>query len=326
MNLISDFDFELKDSCDETFSDSESYWSSFLGSVDLFSPCDSHCNYNGYIYTGYCANYPNNWAGYQQDIDQGLHFGGFVTYLTGNDLWNNTQEYPRATLKNRLTANHKYNFELYVSLADSFWYATRSLSVLFCSNSKCGEIVQCSQPGQEFNYPLFRTLFVPQWNYDGPYLNDKQGWTKISGSYIADGTEENMIIGNFCGDECGSDTLLVSPFSLTKNLFYDLYLYKGSYYYFDNVSLWEDTTYIGIEQPVFEQSKVFISENRINVFLSNNASPLSLELFDATGRQVYSVSLIQRESHFPTPQLSQGVYAYSLIYKGRVMKQGKVVN
>jgi len=322
-NLIPNPDFELKDSCDNTFNGiTLPDWFTLIGSVDLYSPCDTECNYNGYLYTGYCTNYPSNNIGYQEDAFSGQHYGGFLTYLTGNNVWKNAQEFPRAMLQKKLTANHKYNFEFYISLADSVWYATRSLSVLFCSNSKCGEIVQCSQPGQDFNFQLFHALFVPQWNYDGPYLNDKQGWTRISGNYIA---EENMIIGNFCGDECGSDTLRVSPFSLTKNLFYDLYLYKGSYYYLDNVSLWEDTTYIGIDQPDFEQSKVFISENGLNIFLSNHASPLSIEIYDATGRQVFTTPITQRESHFPMPQLTQGVYSYGLVYKDRIVKRGKVV-
>lgn len=314
-NLIADPGFELYDSCADYICQFDTGWCSLIGSVDLYTYCDLNSDW-GFENE---RMIPSNNAGYQFPFS-GNHYVGFAVYAQS---FNNVFELPAIVLNDRLIKNRKYIFEFYLSLADSNWYGSKNISVCFYNSSKLAYLPQITF-GPEINMPLFREIFRPQWIYSGPYLNDKENWMKINGFFIADGTEEYMAIGNFLGDEF-LDTIFTPPVSYAYIYGSNDYYYKSVYYYLDNVSLWEDTTYIGIEQPDFEQSKVFISENGLNIYLSNHASPLSIEIYDATGRQVFTTPITQRESHFPMPQLSQGVYSYGLVYKDRIVKRGKLV-
>jgi len=317
-NLVPNPSFESFPSCSEAFCGND--WCDLKGSVDVLTFCDTPSFYwNGYIYMGYINNAPQNWNGYQTP-HSGNNYAGFAVY---GCPFTNAMEIPQVKLQTKLQNNCRYFFEFYLSLSDSSWYGSKNIGVCFYDSLKLANSAQIFNGG--FNMSLFEATFQPQWIYSGPYLNDKSNWSKIAGSFISNGTEEYMAIGNFCGDNC-LDTIITSPIS-NKPTFGNpgCPFYKIVYYYIDDISLFKDTTYIGIEEPDYFQSQFFVSDDNLNVNLSNNSFPSIFVLFDATGRQVFTKVLEQRENRLMMPPLSQGVYSYGLIYKGKVMKHGKFV-
>src|SRR6218665_7602 len=132
-------------------------------SPDLFNTCSD----GGYV------GVPNNICGFQL-ARTGSGYAGFATYYAGSS----TREYIQVQLSNQLQIGKNYYCEFYVSLADVQSVAANNIGAYFSNIAITGS------SGQVFNC-------IPQIN-NNPIVNpliDKLGWTKISGNFIASGTE-----------------------------------------------------------------------------------------------------------------------------------------
>jgi len=99
-------------------------------------------------------------------------------------------------LQEVLSPNVAYHVEFYLSLEDSLNYAVKNVGAYF------------SQEVPTQNLEMFLSL-TPQISYEGAeFLTDKEGWMKISGSFVAVGGERYLTIGNFDDDE-NTDSLFV---------------------------------------------------------------------------------------------------------------------
>lgn len=170
-----------------------------LGSPDYFNNC------NG-------GNYgvPINAVGFQF-ARTGKAYTGLYTYA--NNIIT-LREYIQVFLNSSPYSGKRYSVEFYVSLADTMSVATNNLGLYF------SDIPVTAAVGAVINV-------IPQVTNDtiNNKLSDKSGWTKISGDYIANGTEQYITIGNFL-DDSSSDTIHVAGGS-----------YQFSYYYIDDVSI-----------------------------------------------------------------------------------------
>jgi hypothetical protein len=154
---------------------------------------------------------PNNIGGYQY-ARTGSGYAGFETYSAGGDF----REYIQVQLDSQLIINKNYYVEFYVSLADTQRVAANNLGAYFSN------IIITGSSGQVLNY-------TPQINNDivANPLTDAIGWTKISGNFISNGTENYITIGNFLND-VSTDTVLIGGGCGGCD---------AAYYYIDDVSV-----------------------------------------------------------------------------------------
>jgi hypothetical protein len=139
--------------------------------------------------------------------------------------WSN-RGYPRNHLKSKLTAGRSYCVIFYLNLTWQSTHGISSISVLLADSTV--DTIQVS------DRPL--SYLSPQVNNPlNNIITDTVGWTKISGTFIANGTEKYLLIGNFRTDE-NTPAALKNSANLPMN-FAD--------YFIDDVSL------IDIDLPAF---------------------------------------------------------------------------
>ena len=138
----------------------------------------------------------------------------------------NTRGYPRNILRQKLEVGKVYCFSMYVNLTNQSTHAIDALGAFF-SDSSNDTIKECSIP---------LTYLTPQ--IQNPVNNiilDTLNWTAITGTFVANGTEKYLMIGNFKND-ANTNKILANPTNLPQNF---------SNYLFDDVSC------IDIELPAF---------------------------------------------------------------------------
>ncbi len=203
-NLVPNPSFEIVDTCPYNLAQLEfaSPWFSPNGNTpDLFNACAS-------------VGVPQNAAGWQLP-NSGAGYAGisaYYYYYNGSNV--NLREYVAAPLITSLLANSAYCVSFYASLSDSSFWAI----------NRIGAFLSPSAPTQMQGETLTAT---PQIYFDTTnLLMDKVGWTKISGTYIASGNEQFLIIGNFFADN-QTDTIS------------GLGNFISAYYYIDDVAVYE---------------------------------------------------------------------------------------
>ena len=155
--------------------------------------------------------------------------------------------YPRNRLKQTLQASKTYCFKMYVNLSNQSSYAIDALGVYF-ADSSTDTITKCTLP---------ITYLSPQIkNISGNILSDTLGWTLITGTYTAIGTEQYIIVGNF-NTNANTNKTLVNPTNLpaifSANCYDDISLIEidlPAYAGFDAYALPGNTVYIGRPQDV----------------------------------------------------------------------------
>lgn len=155
-------------------------------------------------------NVPLNSFGYQWPRNGNNYLIHAVFYIDGPVR---TRGYPRNKLKEPLISGVNYCVKMNLCLSNNSTHATDDIGIYF-TDSSLDTITKC-------NIPL--TYLMPQINnLNGNYINDTLNWITVSGTFIATGLEENMVIGNFKSDSL-TDTVLVNP-SLLPTIGIDLYL------------------------------------------------------------------------------------------------------
>ncbi len=218
-NLVSNGSFVELDTCDlgtlfKIFDvkDWQSTYYNLLvtdpyGSSDYYSNCTTFPNHGGEI--------PQNDHGYQwpRSLD---HYAGVFNYT----YWN-YREGIQNHLVQPLDSGVTYCFTAYVSLADVSALAMDRFEVLLTEN--------------KYLVDHFRhdTTVEPSITILPGYIQDKVSWTKIEGTYVAQGGERWLSLLNFSSN----DTL--SPLVLENGAVgWD----SVSYYYIDDVSLYPCNT------------------------------------------------------------------------------------
>ena len=152
---------------------------------------------------------PSNIFGYQNAYD-GNAYVGMILW----DMNNLFREYMEAPFAKPLNEGVCYHFEMYACLANKYKYAVDNIGVYFSDTAIAG-------------IPDFLPLpFTPQINNTSGFISDTLNWILISGDYVASGTENFLIIGNFQND-VNTNSLLVNSSAI----------YDQSYIFIDQVSL-----------------------------------------------------------------------------------------
>jgi hypothetical protein len=177
-----------------------------------------------------------------QNPNSGNAFVGMVTYqlstLQPSQGW--IREYISCRLIEPLKIDYQYLFKMHVNLANNSTVGSCNLQPAF---------VHDSIP-YDGSYDWLN--LVPKLSCNNVVL-DTVGWTEISGSFIADGTERYLVLGNFFSN-FNTDTAFLN---FDTPAFPAFTYSRASYYFIDDVSLVEDTSYhVGIKD-LFENLDSF---------------------------------------------------------------------
>ncbi|MEO6882594.1 MAG: T9SS type A sorting domain-containing protein [Bacteroidia bacterium] len=276
-------------------------------------------------FTSQCSDYyfgvPTNDVGHQ-NAHTGVSYAGIYTYV--DSLYYptdpNNRDYIQDSLISSLIAGTKYYLTFYVSLTDTMAYACNNMgayfsdSALVFNNTTNGRVKPYLHP-QVINDVVHNPL------------TDKVNWMKVSGSFVAAGGEQYIVIGNFV-DDAHVDTVFVGP----KNSLYSL----TAYYYIDDVIVSTDSTYsdslfTGVNEikPVKANVKVYPNPatNLLNVAVDmQQIKSGSICLYNTTGQRVECEDLSGNITSISTNKLSAGLYYYRITDSyGNLVKADKVV-
>jgi hypothetical protein len=297
VNLVPNPSFEEIDTCPSASFQIEMAppWLEIYGGSNYYHECGT----NGY-------GIPINNSG-EQEARTGQ---GYI----GSIFWAYYPIYEGKFLGTQLTSTlingKKYFVEFYISRMDNSWYAIKNIGIYFSQN----------QPQANINELL---NYEPQVKYsEHEFLDDKEGWIKIEGSFYADGGEQFITIGNFDGHN-NSDTLFVGggvpPLGQPD-------YYKHAGYYIDDVSVTLDTT-TSIPETEKPKLKIFPNPagNQITIEqVSATGNQLSVEVYDALGRLV-TLSVAQEQQTTIPLNLSKGVYLLRVKEKEEVVFWEKLI-
>jgi hypothetical protein len=161
-----------------------------------------------------------------------------------------------------------------------------------------------------------------------PYtpITEKDNWVAIEDTITATGIEEYLMIGNFLHDTL-CDTLFIGN--------QDTWNY-ASYYYIDDVlvvdvdSLESLTADIKTPREEMLTPKVQVFPNPTQEYVSIKVTQAQLNgaeliVTDLLGRTVTKQTLLQELTSFSTQDWSNGMYVWSLVEDGRLVRSGKLV-
>jgi hypothetical protein len=97
------------------------------------------------------------------------------------------RDYLQGRLYKKLVASKSYCVTFYVNQEEGSRYSTKEFGA-YLDNGSIDTASQCGHP---------QTRYSPQINYTGNIINDTAGWTRIEGTFTANGSEQFITIGNF---------------------------------------------------------------------------------------------------------------------------------
>jgi hypothetical protein len=238
----------------------------------------------------------------------GEGYFGVYTFVKGNYR----REFITVPLTETLFDGVEYHSSFWVSMMDSAWYASRNIGVYFSEN-----IPPANLQGL--------LALEPQVRYTGSqFLTDKEDWTKVEGSFTAQGGERYLTIGNFDTDE-ETDTLFIPEGGAFRPNQPDFY--RVAYYYIDGVSVIPDSIYLGIDD--IENEEVF------NLYPNPNTGEFTIDHTvdekDKVEFNVWSISgqlvarqLLSNGQSIIRLEVANGLYLYTLKVNGNPRWTGKV--
>jgi hypothetical protein len=286
-NLVSNPSFEINSACPVNAADLSSLASWYpmighLGTPDYFNSCGSS-------YVGV----PSNSFGNQVAFD-GNAYVGLSTYTYGATNY----EYIQTYLTSPMIAGQSYNISFYVSCADNGRYSSNNIGATFTQDFLYG------------NWSYDSLNITPNINYSTP-ITDINGWTLISGTYIASGNEQFLTIGNFYNENL-TQIVNINPIGSLG----------AAYYYIDQVSV----TQSPLENDDFFQQKCQIVPNPVKdkfTILSNQSEVITnIELY-STYNKVKSFKPL--DSVYNIEDLPSGIYYIILTFETNRKSISKII-
>ena len=156
------------------------YWSDpNMGSSDYFLKYALDISTAGVCsYRNYCTP-PLTLFGFEFPHSGGS-YGGAVEYLDGDSTF---REYVQASFISRLDSNKMYPFECFISVADNS-NCTPNFGLYF-SDTAVYQLGGRIQAIPQFSNPISSPI------------NTQHGWQRITGSYLSDGKDSFLVMGNF---------------------------------------------------------------------------------------------------------------------------------
>ena len=303
-NLVINPSFEELIKCPDNSSfmygaiiDAENWFNPNTATADLFSPCASHST---------SLSAPDNGFGYQQ-ARTGDNYAGIYVFQSPE-----IRDYAQGTLSTPLLEGAEYCVKFYVSLAEIISrLSIRTLGVYFSSDKIQSDV-----------YTRFEV--VPQIVLDPGLENLITDWIPMEGSFVAQGGERFITIGNFSPDAL-SDTIFVHEIndpSVTG---------RWSYFYLDDVSVELCSSppppapipYSGEDSINF--ANTLTNESFVIQFFSENKIKLNGELYNSVGQLVKNFNISDSMTTIPVYDLATGIY-YCRVRRGNeIIKVQKII-
>jgi hypothetical protein len=164
--------------------------------------------------------------------------------------------------------------------------------------------------------------FVPQINNPaGNYFTDTLNWMPFTGTFLAQGGEQYVILGNFNPASESIDTL---------------YQYYGSashsnwaYYYIDDVSLIDlDSTLAVNENEAMAQVEVFPNPAKSTISIVHNGEYSTISIEEMSGKVVYETSIDRSLTTevFDVSKLADGLYILKLKNNSKSIQTKLIIN
>ena len=257
-NLVYNGSAEIVDTCWLTTGSLDNAIGWFMpngGTPDLFNKCSTLPQ----------LRVPDNIYGYQSAMDRSGYFGIAVAARLDNSITAN--EYISTTLKRPLKEKYTYCVSFYVALAQ--WPTN-------CAFDRMGALFTKEIPTYPFED---RILETPQIESPlGVTLTDTLNWTLVQGSFVAQGGEQYLTIGQFNAfTDLTLETFGASP------TFYE------TYYYIDSIVVLECAP---PDEMVLEIPNVFTpnadGENDSFTATIENAESAQIHIYNRWGGEVFS--------------------------------------
>ena len=237
---------------------------------------------------------PSNNRGYQH-ARSGVGYAGIHAF---SKLQSNGREFIQIELLQPIHPTVRYEVSFFVSLADDFKYAVKSLGAFFSSVA----ITQVQYAIDDLN-------IAPQIINNSTLLSDKENWQEIRDTIVGriddiEGGERFLIIGNFNLDEA-SDTVML-----------ETGLYDHSYYYIDDVSVIAlDSVPSGVGINEVEELSFSVLPNPATEILNikSKRSLVELRLLDMRGRTVLAENLAAKRHTINLNGIPTGIYLLEVI-------------
>jgi hypothetical protein len=238
---------------------------------------------------------PSNITGFQQS-HSGVSHIGLKLYNLYDSTRDSRREYIQVKLNRSLSFDSIYCLRLYVSLADSFYFASRNQLGIYLSNTAVTS-------NTHFNLPYTPQIIVSPTQF----ITDKTNWLEYNFQYQALGGEEYITVGNF-NDTTSIDTLFVPN---GGNQFW----HYASYYYLDDFWLSDCDSLdlgVGITDEELEIKNVELWPNPIQESFTLETSSkklLSFQLYNVLGSAIpYSLKRSRDLYHFSVGDIPKGIY------------------
>lgn len=274
-NLVPNPSFENMLACpDAGFTDisSTANWYNPTGySPDYFNSCATD--------TVYGQSVPKNGFGFQY-AKSGVAYAGLISMIQTDG-----REYIQTALIDSLVAGTSYTVKFYVSVADSSPYAANNIGAYFSSNPVTSST-------------SWYLPFTPQISNDALMnpLDDRYGWTEVSGSFIAQGGEKYITIGNFNDDANTDTTYLKEP---TWGSF--------SYHYIDDVSVTE-TFPNSVNEFSNTQITMYPNPSSGVIYLNSPTLIESITICSGIGQMILKQSPKLKSFKVDLSQFPEGIY------------------
>jgi hypothetical protein len=297
-NLVLNPSFEDTISCTGTYAMQCKYWYwATYGSPDYFSEQpDIFCG------TSYV---PQSGAGYQY-ARTGIAYVGLGVYtkhVSPNHI--NRREYVGGELSDTLKQGHEYCVSFYVSVAEELKYVVDGIGLYLSVDSAV-------------DYTINTNLsFVPQIsNPAGNIIYDTLNWVQISGTYIANGGEKYLTIGNFKDD--ANTAIDSTSASLIE-----------SYFFIDDVSVIDCTVGINEVNGNLSSGKLYPNPANTVVYYENELAADEsgkIKLMDMLGKEIKEYNLTKGSNFvsIPVSDLAKGIYLVKIKIAGRSDKMIKL--
>lgn len=254
-----------------------------MGTPDYYNRCDT-VHLAGSVPI---AGVPYNLYGYKQ-AQNGNAYVGFVTYCDTFSL-PNCREYVSVKLLQELVAGKKYYISFYTSSSSITQYFTNNMGALLSKDTS-----------------LFSTyLYIPKTPQVvfHQILSDTADWVLLEDSFVAQGGEKFLTIGNFLPDSQTSVVAFCKSCAI-GNAYYDI----------DNVKVIEFTS-ISIPNIVTPNNDAVNDE----FFISGLPQNTGLKFYNRWGSIIYHSK--NYDNTFGFKDCNDGTYFYYLetankIYKG----------
>ena len=308
-NLVPNPSFEVYDTC-PNYVNQVRYavpWTNPIHNgttSDYFNACDTTSGLNSF-------NVPYNYLGFQY-ARTGVAYTLVVTaWFPGNLAAWNLREYIQVELTSPLIAGVDYFVRWYVSACDSCHYISNNIGMYFSP-------VEISETCPACPMPL---PFIPQ--IENPInnnLNDRTGWTEISGSYTASGGEKYIIIGNF-----RDTSLTVATYTGWSNPISNYYDIAA--YYIDDVCVSTDSAYCNTwtGNEYLYDSNISIIPNPANTFFQINGMrrELEIKIYDIVGKLILDTKT--NNNRLNIESIPNGIYLIKINLKNKSIIQKIII-